>query len=285
MSFSEESFVGANVLTRGISCAEYSSVPFHIVSLKSSLVSGPVKNGIQLFEGVHLFLGNGLAGDKIVVNAIVTEKPCLEKSPDPVEKEILSLYPACAVTRAMTKKKENSEDEIILADTVIGQVLEDKSIKSSDSEPVEVVAEGSLSNKADKMSTCQLIAKQHKGLELSSLFTKFVDENEVSQNPVCLFTKNGVLMRKWRPRDVSIEDELIVKYQIVVPKSYRQEIVSMAHETPSLAIWASPKPVRRFLTILLTHSEKRRGISQIMSCLSDHTKSPTTAHTSSPRTF
>ena len=82
------------------------------------------------------------------------------------------------------------------------------------------------------MSTSQLIAEQHKDTELARLFARVVDESEVSQNPVCLFTKNGVLMRKWRPPDVSVEDEWAVKHQIVVPKCYRQEILSMAHETP-----------------------------------------------------
>ena len=76
------------------------------------------------FAGVHLILGNDLAGDKVDVNTIISEKPWLEQSPDPVEKEIPRLYPACVVTRAMSKKKENSKDEIILAYTVIGQVLE-----------------------------------------------------------------------------------------------------------------------------------------------------------------
>ena len=105
-------------------------------------------------EGVHLILGNDLVGDKVVVNAVVRENPCLEQSPDPVEKEIPGLYPACAVTRVMSKKKENSDDEITLADTVIGQVLEGELIKSSVPEPVEVFAEGSLLDKADKMSIC-----------------------------------------------------------------------------------------------------------------------------------
>ena len=166
---------------------------------------------------MHLILGNDLAGDK-VVNAVVTEKPCLEQCPEPVEKEIPGLYQACAVTRAMSKKKESNDDEITLVYTVIGQVLEGESIKSSVPEPVEAVAEGGLSDKADKMSTSQLIAEQHKDKELESLFERVVDENEVSQNPVCHFTKNGVLMRKWRPPDVSIEDKWAVKHQIVVPR-------------------------------------------------------------------
>ena len=62
--FSEESSVCASVLIRGINCSEYSPVPLHTVYLKSDLVTGPVKVGIQSslpFEGVHLILGNDLA--------------------------------------------------------------------------------------------------------------------------------------------------------------------------------------------------------------------------------
>ena len=39
-------------------------------------------------------------------------------------------------------------------------------------------------------------------------------------------------MRQWRPPDVSVSDEWAVKHQIVVPKSYRDDILSLAHETP-----------------------------------------------------
>ena len=59
-----------------------------------------------------------------------------------------------------------------------------------------------------------------------------MSENEASQNPTCYFTKNGVLMKKWRPPDVPAKDEWAVKYQIVVPKTCRQDILSMAQETP-----------------------------------------------------
>ena len=82
----------------------------------------------------------------------------------------------------MSKKKENSDDEITLADTVIGQVLEGESIKSSVPEPVEAVAKGSLLDKGDKMSTSQLIAEQHKDTELASLFARVVDVDAVERN-------------------------------------------------------------------------------------------------------
>lgn len=88
---------------------------------------------------------------KVVVNAIVTEKPCSARPLYPEEKEILILYPACVVNRTMSRKKENRKDEITLADTVIGAVLGGESIKTLGPQPVEVDAEGSLSDKADKM--------------------------------------------------------------------------------------------------------------------------------------
>ena len=39
-------------------------------------------------------------------------------------------------------------------------------------------------------------------------------------------------MRKWRPFDVTADDEWAVYHQIVVPNSYRHEILSKAHESP-----------------------------------------------------
>ena len=37
------------------------------------------------FKGVHLLLGNGLAGDKDVVDPILASTPCVDQPPDPIE--------------------------------------------------------------------------------------------------------------------------------------------------------------------------------------------------------
>ena len=39
-------------------------------------------------------------------------------------------------------------------------------------------------------------------------------------------------MRKWRSPKIPADDEWAVNHQIVVPKIYRSEILSLAHETP-----------------------------------------------------
>ena len=73
------------------------------------------------FKGVHLLLGNDLAGDKIVVNPLLTSIPCIDQPPDPIEQEIPDLYPFCAVTRAMAKKAKQNDGDINLTDTFLGQ--------------------------------------------------------------------------------------------------------------------------------------------------------------------
>ena len=42
------------------------------------------------------------------------------------------------------------------------------------------------------------------------------------QKTLCV-CNNGVLMGKWRPHDVSVDDEQAIKNQIVIPKIYREE--------------------------------------------------------------
>ena len=64
----------------------------------SDIVSGPVAVGISIslpFKGVHLLLGNDLAGDKVVVNPLLINTPCEDQLPDPIEQEIPDLYPLC----------------------------------------------------------------------------------------------------------------------------------------------------------------------------------------------
>ena len=218
--------------------------------MSSDLVKGPVAVGIRQtlpFKGVHLLLGNDLAGDKVVVNPLVTDTPCMDQSPDPIEQELPDLYPSCAVTRAMAKKAmltENQSD-IDLTDSFIGQSFKNEITKSlshnlpehqtdsndstsvSDHCPSSLVEEG-----RDIRSRSQLSKEQHKDPEISPLFQKAVSETDLTQDPICFYINNGILMRKWRSPEIPADDEWAVNHQIMVPKNYRSEILSLAHETP-----------------------------------------------------
>ena len=249
LPFSEKTSSGTSVLIQGVECG-FVNVPLHNIYLSSDLVNGPVAVGIRQtlpFKGVHLLLGNDLAGDKVVVNPLVTYTPYMDQSPDPIEQELPDLYPSCAVTRAMANKAmltENQSD-VDLTDSFIGQSFKNEITKSlshnlpehqtysndsksvSDHFPSSLVEEGH-----DIRSRSQLSKEQHKNPEISPLFQKVVSETDLAQDPICFYIKNGILMRKWRSPEVPADDEWAVNHQIVIPKIYRSEILSLAHETP-----------------------------------------------------
>ena len=251
LPFSEKSSSGTSVLIQGVECG-FVNVPLHNIYLSSDLVTGPVAVGIRPslpFKGIHLLLGNDLAGDKVVVNPLLTSTPCVDQPPDPIEQEIPDLYPSCAVTRAMAKKAKlyDGMQDINLTDTLIGQsfnkeistslspsqsdIQTDPSNPRSGSEN-DLSPSNSNDQGHDQLSRSQLCKEQHSDPEISPLFERAFNENEISQVPVCYYVKNGILMRKWRPPDVSAADEWTVNHQIVIPRVYRPEILNLAHETP-----------------------------------------------------
>ncbi|KAJ8035392.1 hypothetical protein HOLleu_22614 [Holothuria leucospilota] len=106
LPLSDSTSTGANVLIQGVECG-FISDPLHKINLKSDLVSGSVIVGVRPtlpVKGVSLLLGNDLAGGKVVANAILTDKPCDYNNTEQLEKEFTNLFPACAVTRAMSQK-------------------------------------------------------------------------------------------------------------------------------------------------------------------------------------
>ena len=251
LPFSEKSSSGTSVLIQGVECG-FVNVPLHNIYLSSDLVTGPVAVGIRPslpFKGIHLLLGNDLAGDKVVVNPLLTSTPCVDQLPDPIEQEIPDLYPSCAVTREMAKKAKlyDGMQDINLTDTLIGQsfnkeistslspsqsdIQTDPSNPRSGSEN-DLSPSNSNDQGHDQLSRSQLCKEQHSDSEISPLFERALGEKEISQVPVCYYVKNGILMRKWRPPDVSAADEWTVNHQIVVPRVYRPEILNLAHETP-----------------------------------------------------
>uniref|UniRef100_A0A170U8N2 Uncharacterized protein n=1 Tax=Triatoma infestans TaxID=30076 RepID=A0A170U8N2_TRIIF len=98
------------VLIQGVS-GEFMTVPIRTVYLTSDLVNGPVTvrviNSLP-FPGVHLLLGNDLAGGKVLPDPVLTVNPLLNSNTDSSEEEMVGLYPSCAVTRAMVKSKKQN---------------------------------------------------------------------------------------------------------------------------------------------------------------------------------
>ena len=53
-------------------------------------------------------------------------------------------------------------------------------------------------------------------------------------SPLCYYTRNNILMRKWRPLDARPDEDWRAVEQIVLPKEYHREILHLAHD-PLLA--------------------------------------------------
>ena len=64
--------MGSDALIQDVECS-FLNVPLHFVNLKSDFVNGSVTVGVMdalPVSGVHLLLGNDLAGDKVVINPL-----------------------------------------------------------------------------------------------------------------------------------------------------------------------------------------------------------------------
>ncbi|KAJ8019449.1 hypothetical protein HOLleu_41054 [Holothuria leucospilota] len=273
LPLSDSTSTGANVLIQGVECG-FISVPLHKINLKSDLVSGSVIVGVRPtlpVKGVSLLLGNDLAGGKVVANAILTDKPCDYNNTEQLEKEFPNLFPACAVTRAMSQKLAMDDnlnhppskiEELVPKNGITLPKEESESGKDSsknihesedswydlsqsfmtnlnDSQDCESPGpthsegvEQEKSKMSDTLHRDQLSVQQQHDEELQPLIAGALTEDESKDVPVCFYFKNNILMRKWRPPDAPLDEEWRIYHQIVVPRTYRREILSIAHEMP-----------------------------------------------------
>ena len=143
------------------------------------------------FKGVHLLLGYDLAGDKVVVNPVLTTMPCIDQPTDPIEQEIPGLYPSCAVTRAMAKKTKQNDGEIDLTDTFLGQSFKHEIINSLS--PSLSGKQTDLIDKSESSHYSSVLNVQGQGHDLVSSHN-FI-RNSIMILKFCLYLK-GLLMRK-----------------------------------------------------------------------------------------
>lgn len=118
LPFSKESDSGSCIMVCGMGLVPFSS-PLHDVTLKCGLVEGDVAVGVrpQLpVEGVHMILGNDLAGSKVwadgKINIFKKQDSVLPAKVSPdcsfVSPEV---FPVCAVTRSVSRKEVESKPE------------------------------------------------------------------------------------------------------------------------------------------------------------------------------
>ena len=234
----ENSFTGANVLISGVEMGVL-EVPLHEVNIKSSLINGNIVIGMRPslpVEGISLILGNDLAGEKVMVDPRVVEKPRDDENTERLAETFPGIFPASVVTRSMKAKKEaikeQGKEEIGLSGTFLENIdvkfeernkeNADKALMRNESRNVkENIREKQESESKSVISRQNLIVEQSKDKELFDLFKIALTPVEAEKVSVGYLIKDDILLRKWSPTACDNNEKGETVYQIVVPTVHR----------------------------------------------------------------
>ena len=231
MSFPPDSAVNAKVLIQTVD-GNYMSVPLYRVDLKCDLVSGPVTVGVvpELpMAGIDFLLGNDLAGDKVVVSPVVSEKPVEVAETEQLQVEFPGIFPDCVVTRSQARRATQDDADAVDVEENSGVWLAETFFKGLNDGDADA---GSVANSGELFSKSSLVEAQQADSELKGLFQTACSEAEAEKVAECYYVKDGMLMRKWRPPLRPADEDWTVVHQVVVPPTYRKEILRIAHELP-----------------------------------------------------
>ncbi|XP_067685400.1 uncharacterized protein [Haliotis asinina] len=221
------------------------SVPLHRVWLNSDFVSGEVVVGVveELpFEGVDVLLGNDLT-DRCCQPRCFPE---LHVHSSPVGHSLsevdssMARYPVCVTTRSMSKVKPVDED-VDLADTCVSNALEELPSSGPSKSTSEVVSatetetvtapkkitevdKNTLDGLDVNWSQEALCIAQKSDETLQQIWSKVLSDTRDTEE---FYVHKGILMRRCPQKELDVGS----REQIVVPKAFRTEILSLAHES------------------------------------------------------
>ena len=220
------------------------------VNIKSSLINGNIVIGMRPslpVEGISLILGNDLAGEKVMVDPRVVEKPRDNEKTERLAEKFPGIFPASVVTRSMKAKKEvikeQGKEEIGLSGTFLENIdgkfeernkeKADNALMRNESRNVkENIPEKQESESKSVISRQNLIVEQSKDKKLLDLFKIALTPVEAEKVSVGYLIKDDILMRKWSPTACDNNEKGETVYQIVVPTVHRREVLELAHDLP-----------------------------------------------------
>ena len=226
LPLTENSFTGANVLISGVEMGVL-EVPLHEVNIKSSLINGKIVIGMRPslpVEGISLILRNDLAGERVMVDPRVVEKP-REKTERLAEK-FPGIFSASVESRLMKAKKEaikeQGKEEIGLSGTFLENIDDgkfeernkekaDKALMRNETRNVRNIPGKQESESKSVISTQNLIVEQSNDKELLDLFKIALTPVEAEKVSVGYLIKDNILMRKWSSHSVTIGPLLLLK--------------------------------------------------------------------------
>lgn len=243
LPWSNESSTGKKAACRGEGGGF--SIPLHKVWLECGYVTGEVTVGVKetlSIDGVDMFIGNDLAGKRVIPNLLMVEDPVKEMTEDTTqaavpnltseEKLVPEVFPVCAVTRAMARRAIAEAEEVTQEDQGLGVMFaEPNELENGRNIGNIERVEGHIEPKIDiEINKSELVREQESDESLKSLWDEAKRSDGSDENFVGHYVDRGVLMRSWRPLKVPAGEHWQVKTQIVVPQVYRQKILEMAHE-------------------------------------------------------
>ena len=190
LPLTENSFTGANVLISGVEMGIL-EVPLHEVNIKSSLINGNIVIGMRPslpVEEISLILGNDLAGEKVMVDPRVVEKPR--------DNEKIGLSLENIDGKFEERNKEKAEKALMRN--------ESRNVK-------ENIQEKQDSESKSFISRQNLIEEQSNDKELLDLFKIALTPVQAEKVSDGYLIKDNILMRKWSSHHVTIAPLLLLK--------------------------------------------------------------------------
>ena len=228
LPLTENSFTGANVLISGVEMGVL-EVPLHEVNIKSSLINGNIVIGMRPslpVEGISLILGNDLAGERVMVDPRVVEKPRDDEKTGRLAEKFPGIFPASVVTCSMKANKEaikeQDKEEIGLSGTFLENIdvkfeernkeQADKALMRNESRNVkENIPEKQESESKLVISRQNLIEERSNDKELLDLFKIALTPVEAEKVSVGYLIKDNIMMRKWSTHHDTIGPLLLLK--------------------------------------------------------------------------
>ena len=204
-------------------------VSLHEVNIKSSLINGNIVIGVRPslpVEGISLILGNDLAGERVMVDPRVVEKPRNGEKTERLAEKFPGIFPASVVTRSMKAKKEaikeQGKEEIGLSGTFLENIdsmfeernkeKAEKALRRNESRnEKENISEKQESESKSVISRQNLIEEQSNDKELLDLFKIALTPVKAEKVSVGYLMKDNILMRKWSSHRVTIGPLLLLK--------------------------------------------------------------------------
>ena len=170
-------------------------------------------------EGISLILRNDLAGEKVMVDPRVVEKPREDEKTERLAEKFPGIFPASVVTRSMKAKKEaikeQGKEEIGLSVTFLkninGKFEERNKAKAENAlmRNESINLKGNIPEKQEGesksvISRQNLIEEQSNDKELLDLFKIALTPVEEEKVSVGYLIKDNILMRKWSSHHVTI---------------------------------------------------------------------------------